>query len=694
MWRTAPPLGRGQPGDLGVKRTAMLAAVVAAAVVAACPVGAAAQSAVVLLPAGPLPADPARALGMAVLPLDAAGHVVTPAALTVTATRGAVVTPAVRGPDGLWRFSYRPPAVTGKASETFVVRAGALERRLEAPLQPAGRTVITVLVKPTPLILGRDEKAEVRIRVADAAGKPSPAGLRLSASTGVLGRVTEVAPGEYRATYKPPREKFPQVALILALSVGDGAFATHALPLHAAVVVPGEGEPGGQMRILVDGRLFGPVKVDERGRFKLPIVVPPGGRAVGVFTDAAGNSRQREIDLKLPPFKRVVAAALPNELPAGAGSRTEILASVVDARGRPARGPAPSMRAERGTLGSARRRPDGSFVAEYAAPSELGAGTVEVVVGGPGGADRVRVSLRPGPPSRLIVTPPLDGLVADGVTPQSISVEVRDAAGNPIDDARLAVSLPHARVAGVRELGGGRYEVLLVPPPDPGPGLATLGVEVASAPPGPPRHVALRPVGLPGPRGLEIEAWVDDDFGNPVPAAGVVVQHLGRVVRGVADAYGVARERFAVMGDALHVEAHLAEIPAIRASLDLRRTADGWRVFAQPEAKAPPKAVAARVEVALRPPAPVDLLASVTPSGNVAAGQTARVLVRARDPRGAPLKGLRLLARAPGASVGADTEGEPGLHTFTFSAPKPGRYLVSVTEPRSQVTAVIAVTVR
>ncbi|MBI5480764.1 MAG: hypothetical protein HY906_18035 [Deltaproteobacteria bacterium] len=456
------------------------------------------------------------------------------------------------------------------------------------------------------------------------------------------------------------------------------------------------------MRIIVDGRLFGPVKVDERGQFKVPIVVPPGGRAVGIMTDAAGNSRQREIDLKLPPFKRVVAAALPTEVPAGAGSRTEILASVVDARGRPARGPAPSMRAERGTIGSARRRPDGSFVAEYAAPSELGAGTVEVVVGGAGGADRVRVSLRPGPPHRLTVTPPADGLVADGVTPQPIRVEVRDSAGNPIDDARLAVSLPHARVAAVREQGGGRYEVHLVPPPDPGPGRAPLSVEVTSAPPGPPRHVALRPVGRPGPRGLEVEAWVDDDFGNPVPAAGVVVQHLGRVVRGVTDGYGVVRERFAVMGDALHIDAHLAEVPAIRASLDLRRTADGWRVFAQPEAKAPPKAVTARVEVALRPSAPVDLLATVTPAGGIGAGKTARVLVRARDPRGAPQKGLRLLGRVsaatpgllPGATLGPGSEQEPGLHAFTFTAPKPGRYLVSITEPRSQVTVIVVVTVR
>jgi hypothetical protein len=200
-------------------------------------------------------------------------------------------------------------------------------------------------------------------------------------------------------------------------------------------------------------------------------------------------------------------------------------------------------------------------------------------------------------------------------------------------------------------------------------------------------------VGRPGPKGLEVEAWVDDDFGNPVPAAGVVLRHLDRVWRGVTDAYGVARERFAVMGDALHVEAHLAEVPAIGASLDLRRTADGWRVFAQPEAKTPPKAPVVRVEVALRPPAPVDLRASV-PAGSITVGTSVPIVVRARDPRGAPLTGLRLLARAPEATVKGGDEGEPGLYTFDFVARRPGRYLVTVTEPRSQVTTVVGVTVK
>ncbi|HEY3356952.1 MAG TPA: hypothetical protein VGQ83_27125, partial [Polyangia bacterium] len=610
--------------------------------------------------------------------------------LTVAAGRGTVLAPPVRDADGLWRLSYRPPAVTGPGRDTLTIRWDGREDRAEVALVPAGRTEIAITVAPQPLVLGRHDHAEVRLRVRDARGQPARAGLRLSTSVGTVGAAREVAPGEYAATYRPPRERFPQVALILALSVADGAFAAHALPLHASIVVPGEGEPGAAMRIIVDGRTFGPTTVDAGGRFRLPIVVPPGGRAVGVMVDAQGNTRQRDIDLRLPPFRRVIAAALPSEVPAGTGGRTEILAEVVDARGARTRGHPPRMRAERGALGTARLRPDGSYVAEWTAPREIGGGTVAVVVEGPGGADRVRLTLRPGPPRRLAVIPPADGFVCDGATEQTVALEVGDAAGNPIGDARLRVALPHARVAGAREIGAGRYAVRLVPPPDPGPGSAQLTVEVAGAPPGPPARVSLHALGLPGPRGLAVEAWVDDDFGAPVPAAAVVLAAGEHRVRGVADAYGVARAVLPAAGDAVHVAAHLVEVPAIGATLDLVRTGSGWRRFAAPEAGAAPAGLSQRVVVALRPPLPLDLRVEVAAAAPVAAGARVPVRVTARDAAGRPAPVPRLLARAAGASL--TPAGAPG--EFVFRAARPGAYVLSFTDPATQVTAVATVTVR
>jgi hypothetical protein len=641
---------------------------------------------VVVLPRGPVWGDAERPQGLALLPLDAAGRVASPAVLTVAAARGSIAAPPVRDADGLWRLRYRAPAAGG-GRDTLTVRWDGREERLDLPLAAVARTAIAITVAPQPLVLGRHDRAEVRLRVRDATGAPARAGLRLSTNTGSIGVAREVAPGEYVATYRPPRERYPQVALILAVNVADGAFAAHSVSLHAAIVVPGEGEPGGTMRIVVDGRTFGPVAVDEQGRFKLPLVVPPGGRAVGIMVDRSGNTRQREIDLRLPPFRRVVAAALPAEVPVGGGGRTEILAEVVDARGGRARGQPPRMRAERGSLGVARRRPDGSYVAEWTAPREIGGGTVEVVVEGPGGADRVRLMLRPGPPRQLVVRPPPGGFVADGITEQAVAVEVRDGAGNPIDDARLRVSLPHGRVIAVRERGGGRYEVRLAPPPDPGPGAAPLTVEVTGAPPGPPARVSLHALGLPDSGGLAVEAWIDDDFGAPVPAAAVVIAAGGRAIRAVADGYGVARARVPAGADGVHVDAHLAEVPGLRASLDLLRTGSGWRRFAWPAAGAPPAGLSERVMVTLRPALPLDL--RVVAPEQVGAGAAAPVRVEARDPAGRPVAVPPLLGQATGASLTP-----AGAGAFTFTAARAGRYLISVTDPASGVTAVAAVVVR
>ena len=151
-----------------------------------------------------------------------------------------------------------------------------------------------------------------------------------------------MGPGEYRATYTAPEERYPQVAILAARCCSRiGAFAARPLKLAAKVSVPGEGEPGGTMRITVDGRTFGPQPIAADGKFTLSVVVPPGGHAVGTSTDALGNEQRRDIDLALPPFPRLLVATVPGELPADGRSRAEIVAFAVDGRGNPSRGRPP-----------------------------------------------------------------------------------------------------------------------------------------------------------------------------------------------------------------------------------------------------------------------------------------------------------------------------------------------------------------
>jgi len=217
---------------------------------------------------------------------------------------------------------------------------------------------------------------------------------------------------------------------------------------------------------------------------------------------------------------------------------------------------------------------------------------------------------------------------------------------------------------------------------------------VTSAPPGPPARVTLHAISTPGPRGMTLEAWVDDDFGVPVPAVSVALQTGGHSLHGITDAYGVVRTQVPTPEGDVHVAAQLTEVPGLRATLDLARTASGWRSFAQPEAETPPTPVVERVAVPLQPAMPVDLTVTLDPAGPITAGTPVRVRVEARSAGRRPLGALRLLAAARGATLTATGEAPAGTYGFTLQASRPGAVVLSFTEPRSGITAVASVTVR
>ena len=178
-----------------------------------------------------------------------------------------------------------------------------------------------------------------------------------------------------------------------ALSVADGAFTAAPIRLAARVTVTGEGEPGASMTIAVDGREFPPTTVGADGHFSVPLVVPPGGHATGVSVDKLGNQQRREIDLALPPFPRLLLAAVPPTLPADGAraprwSRSPSTRAAIPSGARRRR-----LSASAGTLSPptlARRRLDDVDASRRR--STLGAGAVTLRAAGAA----TTIALRPG----------------------------------------------------------------------------------------------------------------------------------------------------------------------------------------------------------------------------------------------------------------------------------------------------------
>ncbi len=672
----------------------LLRSIVLMCVVVVAQVAQAAPLDVVLFPAAPLAADGEKTHELRLYVV--AGDALAPGVPTVRAARGAIMGAPAASRDGGVVVRYRPPRAAAPARDTLIVVLDGREARLPIALEPTGRLKLTLEAPEAPIILARDPKSKVKttltLHVRDAAGRPAAAPLRVSASVGSVGPARETALGEYSIDYTPPEARYPEVAIVAASSVSDGAFVAAPLKLAAHVTVDGEGEPGASMKIAVDGQPPAATTIGADGRFSLPLIVPPGGHAVGVSVDALGNQQKRDIDLALPPFPRLLIAAVPAELPADGSAHAEVVAYAVDARGNPERSAPPELTADVGALSPPEARGDGSTAWIYTAPATLGSGAAQLRAPG---AD-ARVLLRAGRPKSLVVTVPKEPLSAGLDRPVTIEARLSDAAGAPVSGAELHATLAGGRVVGVHDRGAGRYAIELLTPRDAGRGEAQLHVEVANVPPGPPRRVTLHWL-PPVDERWSAEAWLDDDVGLPVPNAAIAMaapsEHLQSDER--TDRFGTARLRFApATTRTARVTAEPAGLPGVGAALDLLvvggvvhavASVAGGGVVDGEAASSPPSFPSLDVALPLRPAAFADVRLSFEPQ-KPRVGQPVRVHVdlRVGDPS-------QLLYQASSGSIEVVRPPGAGPGELRFIPPddtRPGaRYIISVTDAKTHVTA-------
>src|SRR5439155_4256238 len=101
--------------------------------------------------------------------------------------------------------------------------------------------------------------------------------------TANVGRIEDLRPlprGGWAARYRPPRETFPQVAIIAAIG-GTGSGSVDgwiALPLWGQGEARVRTQPGADSELRIDERTFGPRRADASGVALIPVAVPPGVR--------------------------------------------------------------------------------------------------------------------------------------------------------------------------------------------------------------------------------------------------------------------------------------------------------------------------------------------------------------------------------------------------------------------------------
>lgn len=358
-----------------------------------------------LTPPGEVAAEP---LTVAIRRVDSAG-------LTVRLERPELLvegaTASRSAPQGKLE-TYRLTPRAGAREILVRVRDGELRAEARIVVGPPAARVELALDPPSP-VKNRDLAAQLTVKILRPDGTPderaAPPVLR--ANVGELSKVAQIAPGVFQGKYVLPGTRYPEVAVLVALSAWPHPQSTHGalgclrVPLASAIDLTGQAEADAEMTVVIAGTRYGPTRTGGDGRFRLPVVVPPGfGTGLGTTVDRAGNKRSTAVDLMLPPTNQLACIVNPSQLPADGVSKARVICATSDPFGR-------SMTQTRVTLAHRVGRVEG--------PQGLAGGILEFLYTAPSGLEtagevlvaswksaaqvsrqELRIDLRQGPAAR------------------------------------------------------------------------------------------------------------------------------------------------------------------------------------------------------------------------------------------------------------------------------------------------------
>lgn len=330
-----------------------------------------------------------------------------------------------------------------------LARAGAAALLLVASATRAEPgEALAVHAEPATLLLRHDARATVFVD----SGTSSPP--TLSASVGRIEDVLPLGDGRYAASYVPPSEAYPQVALVIAMT-GE-RFGHVAIPLVGRGLAVARASPGASIQVTIGEASFGPVRADRRGEARVPVVVPPGVRFA--------YHRGEPLDLKVPPTLHVHLAAARAEVPADAAADVPLALVALAPDGSPRAGAPLEVSATQGAIELVEVSP-GAFAGRWRLPAGA-AGVASATArlrDEPGPSITAAVSRPAGAPARFEIAGAPARVSVEDDGPLRLGVSVTDAAGNPVSTA-LRVETTFGTASEPVAVGPGAWEVSLAFP--------------------------------------------------------------------------------------------------------------------------------------------------------------------------------------------------------------------------------------
>jgi hypothetical protein len=278
---------------------------------------------------------------------------------------------------------------------------------------------VTVRADPATLVLASEARASLEI---EAGGEALPV---VTANVGRVQNVRALGGGKFAADYLPPREAYPQVAMVAALAGDRCGWAS--IPLIGSGVAVARSVPGSPIRVTIGDASFGPVKADATGEAQVPVIVPPGVRFA--------YQRGKPLELGIPSTARVHLVVARTAAPADAPRDVPLFAFAVTPQGKARDGAPVAVAVSEGSVEGWTETASGAFAGTWRLPAgRAGTATATArIADDPGPAATVEVARPPGAPARLALEAPRARFMA-GEDPIALRIRVEDAAGNAVAD--------------------------------------------------------------------------------------------------------------------------------------------------------------------------------------------------------------------------------------------------------------------
>jgi hypothetical protein len=382
----------------------------------------------------------------------------------ITTDAGTVGEIAEKEPN-TFSISFIPPRVVLPSAARLMAKAKSGKRGVKAMLvlriDPPKPTVEELRSSGPlkmrvvgPLVFERQTTAEI-VMQAPEGGPPS-----LVVNVGRIDAPRANDKG-LAAAYSLPIERFPQVAVVAAVDAQGTVLDWLAMPLHGQPEITAKTEPNAMVTVRVGETDFGPLKADKKGKTTMMVVVPPGV-PLGTTTaaDRFGNQKQNPLDLRVPPFPRLLAVC--------SEASGRLLVVAVDAAGKPEAGADLVLTASRGALGPPNPLAPGLYESLVSLPKDVRVGEHLMLDAAlrndPGPKASCDFEARGGQPADVKLTLSSDNYVAGSGAPITVTARVVDSGGRAAYARKIEITADMGEVSAPKPLEPGTFTATWRPP--------------------------------------------------------------------------------------------------------------------------------------------------------------------------------------------------------------------------------------